>query len=105
MLRNLFQFSGWRQLWQKPVRTALTILGIALGVALFVAIGAINDSTLQFFRDNVGSITGKATFTVFGGEAGFPEEKGDVGKKVAGVKSAVPMIEYRWRFAVRASSS
>ena len=98
MLATLIRFVGLRQLRAKPGRTALTVLGVALGVALFVAISAINDSTLQFFRDNVSSITGKATFTVFGSEAGFPEEKVDVVRSVPGVASAVPMIESRVRF-------
>jgi putative ABC transport system permease protein len=98
MLRNLLSFVAWRHVRQKPLRAALTVLGIALGVALFVAISAINASTLGFFRDNVGSITGKATFTVLGSEAGFPEAKVDVVKGVPGVESAVPMIESRVRF-------
>jgi putative ABC transport system permease protein len=98
MLRNLLSFVGWRHVRTKPLRAVLTVLGIALGVALFVAIGAINASTLGFFRDNVGSMTGRATFTVMGSEAGFPEEKVDVVKGVHGVEAAVPMVESRVRF-------
>lgn len=98
MVRSLVRFIGWRHLRLRPLRTTLTILGVALGVALFTAMSAINDSTLQFFRDNVSSMTGKATFTVFGAEAGFPEEKVDVVKGIAGVKYAVPMIESHVRF-------
>jgi putative ABC transport system permease protein len=97
VIRNLVRFSGLRHARRKPLRAALTVLGVALGVALFVAISAINDSTLAFFRDNVGAMTGKATFTVLGSEVGFPEAAVDVIGKVPGVQSAVPMVESRAR--------
>ncbi len=98
MIGNLLRFAGFRHLHQKPFRATLTALGIALGVALFVAIAAINESTLAFFRTNVSSMTGKASFTVLGSEVGFPEEIVDVVREVPGVESAVPMIENRARF-------
>ena len=98
MIRTLLRFAGLRHIRRKPFRAALTALGIALGVALFVAISAINDSTLAFFRTNVNSMTGKATFTVLGSEVGFPEEIVDVVRDVPGVESAVPMVENRARF-------
>ena len=79
MIRNLLRFVGWRHVWRRPARTALTIVGVAVGVALFVAIGAINQSTLDFFRTNVGSMTGKATFTILGPEGGFAEDTVEVG--------------------------
>jgi putative ABC transport system permease protein len=97
VISNLLRFVGWRHVWRRPVRTALTIVGVAVGVALFVAISAINQSTLDFFRTNVGSMTGKATFTILGPEGGFAEETVEVARKVPGVKSAVPMIEAQAR--------
>jgi putative ABC transport system permease protein len=97
VLTNLLRFVGLRQLAGRPLRALLTVLGVTIGVGLFVAIHAINASTLTFFRDNVTAMTGKASFTVFGGEAGFPEEKVDVVKAVPGVEAAVPMIESRVR--------
>lgn len=97
MIRNLLRFAAWRHVWRRPVRTSLTIVGIAVGVALFVAISAINDSTLAFFRTNVGAMTGKARFTILGAESGFGEETIEIARKVPGVKSAVPMIEAQAR--------
>lgn len=104
MLVNLLRFVSLRQLAQKPLRTGLTVLGIALGVALFVAIQAINDSTLKFFRDNVTAMTGNAALTVFGSEAGIPEEKVAIVKAVEGVEAAVPTVETRARFEAEASA-
>ncbi len=97
MIRNLLRFAGFRHVRKKPLRAALTVLGVALGVALFVAISAINDSTLAFFRENVTSMTGKATFAVLGSEVGFPEETVETVRVLPGVKSAVPMVENRAR--------
>ena len=97
MIRNLLRFVAWRHVWRKPARAALTIAGVAVGVALFVAISAINASTIAFFRTNVGSMTGKATFTILGPEGGFAEETVEVARRVPGVRSAVPMIEAQAR--------
>jgi hypothetical protein len=43
---NLFQYIGWRHLSLRPGRTALTTLGVALGIALYVAIAIINESPM-----------------------------------------------------------
>ena len=31
MIRNLLRFTAWRHVWRRPVRTSLTIVGIAVG--------------------------------------------------------------------------
>jgi len=76
----------------RPVRTILTTLGVALGIALYVGIDIINRSTLGYFRESVDAIAGKAKLSVTAGEAGFPEDRLEVVEKTAGVKSAVPVI-------------
>jgi len=96
---NLFRYVGIRHLRIKPVRTLLTTIGVALGVALFIAIGVINQSTLNSFRENIDAVAGKATLIVSAGEMGFAEDKVDLITKIPGVKSTVPMIESRAYFA------
>ncbi len=97
MLLHLFRFASARQIRNKPLRTALTVVGIALGVALFVAIQAINDSTLEFFRGNVAAFSGNAALAVLGDEVGFSEEVVEAVKQVPGVEAAVPTLETRAR--------
>lgn len=46
-------------------RTALTVLGVALGVAVLVAIDLAADSSLRSFRKTVEDVAGRATLTVF----------------------------------------
>jgi putative ABC transport system permease protein len=96
---NLFRFVGLRHLRMKPVRSILTTLGVAFGVALYIAIEIINRSTLVAFRENVDAVAGKATLSISAGETGFPEGLVEKIQKVPGVKHAAPMIESRAYFA------
>ena len=73
------------------------MLGISLGIALFVSTSAINTSTLAFFKRNVNSLIGKATFSILGTEVGFSEDVVEAARTTPGVESAVPMIENRTR--------
>jgi len=94
-VRNLFQYVGLRHLKLKPGRVLLTTLGVAFGIALYVAIAIINQSTRNSMRENIEAISGKAKLTVSAGPAGFDESKLEIVRKVDGVKSAVPMVEAR----------
>ena len=99
MLANLLKFVGIRHQRLRPARTILTTLGVAFGIALFVAISIINRSTRESFRENVEAVSGKAKITISAGPAGFDEAKLEEVKAVPGVKHAVPMIESRAFFA------
>ena len=90
---NLFAYVGFRHLKMRPIRSLLTTLGVSLGIALFIGIRIINQSTLASFKENVEAIAGKATLTVTAGEFGFDENLLDVIQKVPGVKHAIPMVE------------
>ena len=72
---NLFRFVGLRHLRLRPARTMLTLLGVAFGIALYVAIAIINRSTLASFRESVDAVAGKATLIVSAGDAGFDERQ------------------------------
>ena len=94
-MRNLFNFVGLRHMMLRPGRTAFSILGISCGVALYIAISMINDSTSGYFRDSMSAVSGKAALTVSAGEIGFSQDVGDQLEKIPGVKDAVPVIENR----------
>ena len=57
----------------QPLRTAMTILGVALGVSVFVAIRTANVEVLRSFEVAVSSVAGKATLQVSSGDLGFDE--------------------------------
>ena len=92
---NLFRFITLRHLKLRPGRTAFAIMGIACGIALYVAISIINESTNGFFRDSMTAVSGKAKLTISSGEIGFDQAVADQVEKIEGVTDAVPVIETR----------
>jgi len=64
---------GSRQLLERPVRTTITIFGIALGVAVSIAIQAANVEVLKSFEQTILAVAGRATLQVAGGELGLDE--------------------------------
>ncbi|HYO78373.1 MAG TPA: FtsX-like permease family protein [Thermoanaerobaculia bacterium] len=63
-----------RPLWREKTRTALTILGIAVGVAVVVAIQLANQSALRAFAESVDAIAGRANYQLVA-EAGMLDER------------------------------
>ncbi len=94
-MKNLFQFVALRHLRMRPGRTVLAVLGIACGIALYVAISMINDSTSGYFRESMAAVSGKATLGVSAGELGFDEKLADQVEAVPGVKDVAPVLENR----------
>ncbi|HVP20971.1 MAG TPA: FtsX-like permease family protein [Anaerolineaceae bacterium] len=66
--------TGWRYLLLRRWQTALMIVGIALGVAVMVAIDLANASAGQAFQLSAESVTGKATHQIVGGPQGLDEQ-------------------------------
>ena len=82
------------QQWRiHKLRTALTVLGIALGVSVFFAVRTANLTLLSSLRTTIERLAGKATLQVVAGEAGFPEGVWDQVRDTPGVKIAEPVIE------------
>ena len=53
-----------RPILREPMRTALTILGIAVGVAVVVAIALSNQSALRAFSESVDAVAGRANYQI-----------------------------------------
>lgn len=102
---NLFKFVGLRHIQLKPLRNILTLLGVAFGISLYVAIDIINHSTRNSMRESIEAVSGKAKFSVSAGLTGFDENVLEIVRVVPGVKAAVPMIEARAFFEGAAESS
>lgn len=58
-----------RPIFHEKIRTILTILGIAVGVAVVVAIQLANQSALRAFRESVDAIAGRANYQIAGDTA------------------------------------
>ena len=92
MIINLFHYVGLRHLLKKPARSILTTLGVSLGIALYIAIRMINQSTLDSLQENVEAVAGKTALSVSSGESGFSEDRLAIIQSVTGIEHAVPMV-------------
>ena len=90
---NVLRFIALRHLSARPGRSLLTMIGVTLGVALYVAISLVNRATLSNFEQSVESLTGTASLTVLGGRTGFPASVVDTVRATEGVAHAVGMLE------------
>lgn len=77
---------------QWPVRTLLTVIGVALGVSASVAVRTANVDVLRSFEQAVLTVAGPTALEVSGGEPGLDEALITPIRTVRGVVSASPVI-------------
>lgn len=77
---------------QWPLRTVLTIGGVALGVSASVAVRTANVDVLSSFEQAVLTVAGPTTLEVAGGESGLDERLMTRLRTVPGVTSVSPVI-------------
>lgn len=74
-------------------RTVLTVVAIALGVALVCALDLVTRSTQLAFDEIIDTMAGRVSLEVGAGDGGFlPEELATEIGRVAGVELAVPVV-------------
>ncbi|WNG40627.1 FtsX-like permease family protein [Archangium violaceum] len=73
MKQRLLVRASLRHLGSHPWLTALSLLGIALGVAVVVSIDLANASAMRAFERSTDTVAGRATHQLVGGPAGLPE--------------------------------
>lgn len=74
-------------------RTFLTVSGVALGVAVVLAIQAVNHSILESFRKMIDAIAGRTTLQVASGALGVPESLWEEVENIPGVTYVTPVIQ------------
>ena len=92
MLRLLNTIS-WRHAVRHRLRTALTFVGIVLGVAVIVAIAVVNRSLTTSFQSTIDQIAGKAVLQVANGESGIVESLLPTIRDTPGVRDAAAAVE------------
>src|SRR5215468_7136804 len=90
---RLFLLLSWPYLRRHVLRWALTIAGIVLGVAVYVAMNTVNASVQGAFSDTVQQIAGDTQLQVTSGEFGFEESVLERVQAIPEVAIAVPVIE------------
>ncbi len=92
-LGALVRFVSLRRITAAPIRSLLTLLGVALGVAMLVGMAAANASILGAFGELVDRASGKAALEVVQGEVGVDRDLVDVVATAPGVAHAAAVIE------------
>ncbi len=88
-----FRRVSLRHLSGHKLRTIFTVGGIALGVAVVVAIELLHGSVASSYQRMVERIAGKAVLQVTNGEVGVPEELLKEIQAIPGVSAAVASVQ------------
>jgi putative ABC transport system permease protein len=81
------------RLREHRLRSSLTVLGIALGVAILVAVVLVNESIVRGVTADVDELAGKTDLQISAGTSGFSESLIEAVRSSAGVVTAVPALQ------------
>lgn len=84
---------AWRRLRKKPFQYVLLVLGIALGVAMIVAVDLANRSAMRAFDLSAEAVTGKATHRLLSGNARGFDQQIYIDLRKAGYDLTAPVVE------------
>ncbi|MFY0581788.1 ABC transporter permease [Cystobacter fuscus] len=93
MKQRLLLRASLRHLGGHPWLTALSLLGIALGVAVVVSIDLANASAMRAFERSTDTVTGRATHQLVGGPSGVPETVYRDVRLLPDAPVSAPMVE------------
>src|SRR5688572_27004002 len=89
----LLDWLSLRHWLRHPVRAGLTLLGVALGVAVTISVDLIASEILHAHRRTLEAIAGKAELTVTSGEQGMHRDLVESVRRVPGVAHAEALLE------------
>lgn len=101
-MRLLVEVVSLRHLRLEPLRSALMIFGIALGVAVFVGVRALNETTLYGFDRIFEAASGQADLIVERGPGGMKQDFVQSLRKDPDIKTAAPLLVVHARPAKKA---
>lgn len=90
---KLWKHLIFRPIFQEKIKMLLTVIGVALGVAVFLAIRLANVSILESFKTSLEAISGRATLQISAGEAGFDEMILPVIREIEGIQQMSPVVQ------------
>jgi putative ABC transport system permease protein len=91
--RRLLFRSSLRHLEGHPWLTALSLLGIAMGVAVVVSIDLASTSALSAFEQSTETVAGRATHQLVGGPVGLPDSVYRELRLRPGAPVAAPVVQ------------
>jgi putative ABC transport system permease protein len=84
---------SWRHILRRPLQSLFFVLGVAIGVAMIVAIDLANGSAARAFELGTETVTGKATHQIVGGPSGLDEELYTRLRRELGFRMSAPVVE------------
>ncbi len=90
---RLFSLIGWPHIKKHRLRYCLLVAGVALGVAVAVALRGGSKAASEEFRDTVTRIAGASQIQVSAGDAGVPVELVERLQSQPGIAAASPVIQ------------
>jgi putative ABC transport system permease protein len=103
--RSLISLVALRHLKLSPLRSFLTLFGIALSVSALTATSSANRAVLESFRGSMGHISGKVDVEVGDGDAPLPLSLLDKLGSVAGITHVSPVVSATSRFVDASGAS
>ena len=91
MRRSLIRF-GWRSVSRRLFQSLMFVLGVALGVAMVIAIDIANGSASRAFVLSVEGVAGRATHQLVGGPNGLDSALYATLRIDLGIKDSAPVI-------------
>ncbi len=91
MNRSLLRVSV-RHVWRRKWQSFLFVIGVALGVAMMVAIDLANGSASRAFQLSTDTIAGKATHQIVGGPRGLDESLYRTIRADLGIADSAPVV-------------
>ena len=93
-MSRLLWRASLRHLLRHPGQIGLSVLGIALGVAVALSIDLATESARRAFALATEAVTGRATHQIVGGPAGLPEAFYRTLRLDLGVRRAAPVVAF-----------
>jgi putative ABC transport system permease protein len=85
--------TGLRDLVRRPLHTGLMVMGVALGVAVVVAIDLANSAASRGFARSTETVVGRTTHQVLGGPGGLDQDVLRRLRVEAGIRRSAPVVE------------
>ena len=84
---------AWRHAKRRRLQSAFLVIGIAIGVAMMVAVDLANGSAERAFELGTEAVTGRATHQIAGGPNGIDEATYTAIRREAGYRLSAPVVE------------
>ncbi len=93
MFRSVIFRLAARHINRRFMQSVLFVIGVALGVAMIIAIDVANESAKRAFNLSAESVTGQATHQIVGGSTGLPSDFYRQIRLDLGIRASAPIVE------------